>query len=256
MSGIDLSLMQMIGNNINMLTIHYYIGSNQSASMSQFMTFDPALQSLAGQASQYVKPYNLPYRLTECNSFYGGGAPGISNAFAASLWGSEFLFYLAQQGAAGINFHSGNPPDCVYSAINTTNNGTGAVALPLYYALLLFHQANINQFTNNELINTTNLNMDAYSFTTKDNKNGILVINKDASDLSITIKTSNFIQTVTTYELNGPSLASLTGTNINGATVNADGTFNVNGQQYSISKQYQSILAKVKHTSAMLFILD
>ena len=161
----------------------------------------------------------------------------------------------AQQGAAGINFHTGGTPDYVYSPISTVNGKS--VARPLYYAMLLFHQANIRQFTNSSLSNKSGLNIDTYSFVTKDNKKGILVINKDlATDLSIAVNTSSLHHTATVYQLNGPALTSLTGTSINGTMVNDDGTFSVNGLSFDLAGKYAAVLAKVKPTSAMLIILD
>jgi len=259
LSGIGGTFLQAIAGKINMLTLHYYRmgpANSPGITMDALMTFDPGLQGLAYYGVQDTQPMNIPYRITECNSVWAGGQQNMSNAYASALWGSEFLFYLAHQGAAGINFHTGGPPNYVYSPINTVNGKS--VARPLYYAMLLFHQANISQFTNNNLTNSSNINMDAYSFITKDKKKGVLIINKDlATDLSITINNNNTpVQTATVYQLIGPYLASLTGTNINGSTVNDDGVFSVNGQQFDLSQKYTSVVAKVKPTSAMLIVLD
>ena len=49
----------------------------------------------------------LPYRLEEANSFSNGGAAGVSDAFAATLWGLDYLYWWAAHGADGINFHTG-----------------------------------------------------------------------------------------------------------------------------------------------------
>ena len=45
------------------------------------------------------------YRLSECNSFYNGGASGVSDAYGTALWAIDFLFLNAQYGSAGTNFH-------------------------------------------------------------------------------------------------------------------------------------------------------
>jgi hypothetical protein len=256
-TGWGLSFMQSASLGINMLTVHYYrMGPAGSplVTMNQLLTFDSNLRNLASDAGNATQGLQTPYRVTECNSVYGGGEPNMSNAYAASLWGSEFLFYLAQQGAGGINFHTGGTPNYVYSPISTVNGKS--VARPLYYSMLLFHQANIRQFTNNE-VGYNSLNMDTYSFITKDNKKGIMIINKEASnDISMTINTGALIQTATVYELNGPSLDSLTGTNINGAVVNDDGTFSGGGISFDLAKKYSTVIAKVKPISAMLIVLD
>jgi DNA-binding NarL/FixJ family response regulator len=49
----------------------------------------------------------VPYRMSECNSFYNGGASGVSDSYASSLWVIDFLFNCVQGGASGVNFHGG-----------------------------------------------------------------------------------------------------------------------------------------------------
>jgi hypothetical protein len=49
----------------------------------------------------------LVYRMTEGNSCYRGGKPGMSNAFAAALWGGDYMLDLASLGCAGVNLHGG-----------------------------------------------------------------------------------------------------------------------------------------------------
>lgn len=49
----------------------------------------------------------LVYRMTEGNSCYRGGKPGMSNAFAAALWGGDYMLELASLGCAGVNLHGG-----------------------------------------------------------------------------------------------------------------------------------------------------
>lgn len=247
-----------ISSQFNMLTIHYYRmgpAGNSSVTMDRLLSFDQGLQQTVSEASSESQIQYLPYRITEANSVYGGGQLNMSNAYASSLWGSEFLFYVAQQGAAGINFHTGGTPQYVYSPISVVNGKS--VARPLYYAMLLFHQANIRQFTNNTLTNKTNLNIDTYSFLTKDHKKGVMIINKDTTmDLSITVKTGNMMNKATVYELRGRSLTSLTGTNINGAMVSDNGSYSPNGQAFDLAGKYAAVVARVKAASATLIILD
>jgi hypothetical protein len=50
---------------------------------------------------------HLEYRMTEGNSCYRGGKPGVSNAFCSALWAADYLLRLAGFGCAGVNLHGG-----------------------------------------------------------------------------------------------------------------------------------------------------
>lgn len=54
---------------------------------------------------QPVQKLGMEYRLTESNDYLGGVA-NASNAFAAALWGLDYMHWWALNGAAGINFHN------------------------------------------------------------------------------------------------------------------------------------------------------
>ena len=45
--------------------------------------------------------------MTEGNSCYRGGKPGMSDAFAAALWAADYMLELASLGCAGVNLHGG-----------------------------------------------------------------------------------------------------------------------------------------------------
>jgi hypothetical protein len=49
----------------------------------------------------------VPIRMTEGNSCFRGGKPGMSDVFAASLWAADYLLTLASLGYAGVNLHGG-----------------------------------------------------------------------------------------------------------------------------------------------------
>jgi hypothetical protein len=77
------------------------------------------------------------YRLEECNSFSNGGARGVSDAFAASLWGVDYMYWWAAHGASGLNFHtSGANSTMRYAVFAAAPDGCNAH--PLGYALKAF----------------------------------------------------------------------------------------------------------------------
>src|SRR5439155_7730428 len=50
----------------------------------------------------------LRFRLEETNSFFHGGAKDVSDSFASALWALDYMHWWAFQGAAGLNFHTGD----------------------------------------------------------------------------------------------------------------------------------------------------
>jgi hypothetical protein len=72
---------------------------------------------------------NLPYRIDETNTYYIGGAPGASNSMAAAVWAVDYLYWWAEHGAQGINFHNGTT-----LPFNKGSLPGGADRKPCYYA--------------------------------------------------------------------------------------------------------------------------
>lgn len=85
---------------------------------------------------------NYPFRLSETNSYWYGGLDGASNAYAAALWGLDYLYWWAQRGALGMNFHTGDrvggSPIAAHYATFVTE-GEEFDVRPLSYALKLFN---------------------------------------------------------------------------------------------------------------------
>ena len=49
-------------------------------------------------------------RMTEGNTCYRGGKPGVSDVFAAALWAADYSLTLASNNYSGINLHGGTGP--------------------------------------------------------------------------------------------------------------------------------------------------
>ena len=45
--------------------------------------------------------------MTEGNTCYRGGKPGVSDVFASSLWAADYSLLLASNGYSGVNLHGG-----------------------------------------------------------------------------------------------------------------------------------------------------
>ena len=91
-------------------TGHYYAEGppdSPQTTVARLLGPDPKLDENLARSTQAAAHANLQYRMTEGNSCYRGGMPGMSNAFCAALWAAEFMLKLASYGAAGVNLHGG-----------------------------------------------------------------------------------------------------------------------------------------------------
>lgn len=94
---------------------------------------------VARQMEQVVEGY--PFRLSETSNFWYGGLEGASSAYAAALWGVEYMYWWASRGCLGMNFHTGDnaggiPIKAHYAAFVT--EGDEFDVRPLSYAVKLF----------------------------------------------------------------------------------------------------------------------
>jgi hypothetical protein len=101
---------------VDALTHHYYWTgppSNPNATIERLLQPDPHVDKLyrdvhAAAVRLSAGGQNpVLYRMTEGNTCYRGGKPGLSDVFAASLWAADYLLKLASLGYAGVNLHGG-----------------------------------------------------------------------------------------------------------------------------------------------------
>ena len=98
------------------LTHHYYFGgppANPKITLDALLQTDPHVdklyQDVSAAAARLGKSERraLPYRMTEGNTCYRGGKPGVSDFFGAALWAADYMLKLASFGYAGVNLHGG-----------------------------------------------------------------------------------------------------------------------------------------------------
>jgi hypothetical protein len=98
------------------LTHHYYFGgppSNPKVTLDAVLHPDPNVdklyQDVSAAAARLGKNEHrtVPYRMTEGNTCYRGGKPGVSDVFGVALWAADYLLKLAYDGYAGVNLHGG-----------------------------------------------------------------------------------------------------------------------------------------------------
>jgi hypothetical protein len=211
------------GQKISLLTQHFYRGNGHSASatVSNMVSPDPTLVSdcMALQSATAGGP--VPYRFSETNSYLYGGSPGVSDAYASSLWVIDHLFNIAYGGSSGVNMQGGDVGD--YTPI--ANNGPVILeARPEYYGLFLF-----SLMGQGELLGTTfsnrNFKATVYAMRTASGGLNIVIVNKEVyQSLKITIDCGMAVNGAHLIELRGPSLSALSGQTLQGATVGTDGS--------------------------------
>ncbi len=90
---------------------HYYIGgppSNPAMTVEKILASDPKVRSTAVIVKEAATKLHTAWRMTEGNTCYRGGKPGVSDVFAAALWSADYLLTLAALGYAGVNLHGGD----------------------------------------------------------------------------------------------------------------------------------------------------
>jgi hypothetical protein len=102
--------------NVAALTHHYYFTgppSNPRATIENLLRPDPNVEKqyeLVAAATRRLDEsgrFHAVYRMTEGNTCYRGGKPGLSDVFAAALWSADYFLKLASAGYAGVNLHGG-----------------------------------------------------------------------------------------------------------------------------------------------------
>ena len=167
---------------ISMLTQHNYGGVADSVS-------DPAtvhrqidtllnkekLRYISSVVNSLVKcADSIPFRMSECNSFDHGGQKGVSDAFVSALWALDYMYALADNGCAGVNFHGGL--DGPYTVFSKKDNIYSA--RPIAYGILAFQIGSKGKFIS-DMVTDNTINLDSYSVIDTSNNIYTTIINKD-----------------------------------------------------------------------------
>lgn len=99
---------------IILLTSHYYAmgpARSPSATIENLLQPDPQTATLKARdlhvISEPEQAAHLPYRMSEGNSCWDGGKPGVSDTFASALWCADYMLQCATRGWTGVNMHGG-----------------------------------------------------------------------------------------------------------------------------------------------------
>jgi hypothetical protein len=231
---------------VTTLTHHYYFGgpaTNPEVNISNLLK--PAtmqkVQNTATIASAAASKMGARVRMTEGNTCYRGGKPGVSDVFAAALWSADYSLLLASNDYSGINLHGGTgksvansvggslPGDALLQEQGATPEAIASHPHPFYTPIATFGSEYVLQpvayglkfagsFSAGTLLKTdfstklqdTGINATAYAAKLADSKTSVIILNKDAAtDLEVELdfhgNTNGMVETET---LQAPALDS------------------------------------------------
>ena len=169
-----------------------------------------------------AKAAGIPCRFDEYNSCTGGGKAGVSDVFASALWNLDFMLAVAEHGGAGINLHGAFGAKAGYSAFSFRDNRYHVN--PIYYSLLLFHQAARGHVVPVEC--QTPANLAVHAVLGDDHKLRVVFINKDLTNAVVAAMAAGWpIKKAEVIRLTAPAVASTENVTLAGNAVREDGTW-------------------------------
>jgi len=220
------------------ITDHFYAEgppTNPEATMQNLLfnkkiDHEIAVMVEAGQASK------RPYRMTEVNSCYLGGKPGVSDTLAAALWAGELTLKLLTAGFSGVNFHGGaarqiraslggtmpgdtvakqDADDSYYTPI-AGDAASGYIPRPIYYGMMLAARMAGSTLVGGSL-STPQPALSAYAARSADGRSTqVAVFNKGAAAMDILFQAASPFSRATAELLTGPALDATTGIQFGG----------------------------------------
>src|ERR1700734_2901056 len=228
------------------LTHHYYFGgpaTNPEVNIPNLLK--PAtmqkVQDTANIASAAASKMGARVRMTEGNTCYRGGKPGVSDVFAAALWSADYSLLLASNDYSGVNLHGGTgksvansvggslPGDALLQANGETPEQIAAHPHPFYtpiatfgsdYALepVAYGLKFAGSFSGGTLLKTdfstklqaAGVNATAYAAKLPGGQTSVIILNKDVvADLEVELDFGrNARGVVHTETLHAPALDS------------------------------------------------
>jgi hypothetical protein len=243
---------------LSMVTQHYYRGDGKAttSTAANLLTTDSNLARCTSLLSAAAQQSGIPFRFGECNSYYNGGAVGVSNSYASSLWIIDFLFNSALGGAAGVNLHGGGNYTG-YTPI-ADKNGVVVEVRPEFYGLMMFALAGQGSMYQTSL-SVNGVNATAYAVKDSSGALNLVIVNKDENQnlqLSVSLpqkaaSASLISMTQNANGVTGPSLSATSGVTIQDATISTSGSFSP-AASYSLSAGSSQVSCYVPALSAVL----
>jgi hypothetical protein len=161
----------------------------------------------------------------------------VSDTLASALWGLDYLYWWASQGAAGVNFHTGDQvaagqilTTCNYALFWASPGGYNVH--PLGYAVKAFTIAAHGRLVPLTVDAPDDANIRAYGVVSDDNSLYITIINKEhgktGRDAAVTLSPGKLYShgDIMTLQSDTSDIASKTGITLGGAEITDDADWN------------------------------
>ena len=242
---------------ITWLTQHYYRSNSSlqatnpavtASLMNLMLSTDTNLPGVVTNMSSAALKNNDEFRFDENGSFVGGGKGNISNSFGAALWALDFMFTVALHGGQGINFHGGGLSP--YSPL--VDNGTSVNMVgPEFYALKIFSLLPPGNVIP-AVITPASTNFTAYGVRQADGAISALLNNKATTNtVAVSVNLGPYVTSAQLIELTAPSLYSISGITLGGASITANATW-AGGVQAVLAATNGQLTVNVPPASAWL----
>jgi len=259
-------------------TGHYYVmgpPDNPNVTARRLLALDPKVDKDVPRIIRAAGENQLVYRMTEGNSCYRGGKPGVSNAFCSALWAADYLLKLASFGCAGVNLHGGSAgvissslgghlpgaqlsPEAAALAAQGSfytpiggSRGMGFNARPVFYGMKLagilaggkMRSATFDQFP---------ANASAWAAEMPDGYTRLVLLNKDSGQiLQISIPSARDAKL---WRLEAPGLAATSGVTLAGTEINPGKAWHPLHEEYLASKDNQVQIEMEPGSGAAIFL--
>jgi hypothetical protein len=265
------------------LTSHYYAEGppdDPKTTIEHLLSPNPRIAADIPRIVAAAGAANLKYRMTEGNSCYRGGKPGVSDAFASSLWAADYMLNLAQAGCVGVNLHGGGtkqiraalgghlPGESVATRPDAAASGSfytpiagdadkGFFARPIFYGMLLAsHFAGASIIAND--FDSQGANATAYAAKTPAGFS-VALFNKDAArDLEIVLAIDGLPgaheKRGRVWRLAGSALDAISGVTLAGAEVAADGSWSAKNAEKLSSRDGRFTVSLPRASGALVLL--
>ena len=178
-------------------------------------------------AARMAAAAHAALRMSETNTACGGGAVGVSDAYASALWVVDYLLTGVEYGVAGFNFHGGLSTHCQGYTPLCQVGANEYAAQPIYYGMLFTHLLGSGKLQP-VTVTTPGPSDHVTAFALKPLTGGglrMIAENLTGAAAKATLRLGGTPSSATVLRLTGPSLLATSGVRIQGAAVAADGSF-------------------------------
>ena len=193
-----------IAPDVVMLTAHYYAmgpAGSPGVTLDKLLSPDPKLEKDLKNFMDAARAAKLPFRMSEGNSCWNGGQPGVSDTLASALWSADMTLQFAAAGCAGINMHGGG--NGFYTPI-AGSLAAGFTRRPEYFGMQL-----ADKFAGCTLLQTefecSSDQVRAYA-AEKSGSLQLVVINKSMQPVHVTTSLPKSNRRTEAWRLSGPAM--------------------------------------------------